>query len=90
MSLHSERNPAEFFTVFGAAYIPEHHDEHGDDGNGRSFDDAAAERRGRGFNQPELGVASLWLVFYGAVIAISVLASGSASKLIEIAAVAAK
>lgn len=90
MSLHSERNPSEFFTVFGAAYLPEHHDEHGGKGNGRTFDDAAAERRGRGFNQSELGVASLWLVFYGAVIAISVFASGSASKWIAIAAVTMK
>jgi hypothetical protein len=90
MSLHSDRNPAEFFTVFGAAYVPDRHDEHGDDAHRRSFDVAAAERRGRGFNQAELGVASLWLVFYGAAIAISVFASGSASKWVEIAAVTMK
>jgi hypothetical protein len=90
MSPNSERNPAEFFTVFGAAYIPEHRDEHCDDGHARSFDDAASERRGRSFYQPELGVASLWLMFYAAVIAISLVASSSAGKWVEIAALAVK
>jgi hypothetical protein len=36
MALWIEKNPATFFTVVGAAYIPEHHSTYTDQENGRT------------------------------------------------------
>jgi hypothetical protein len=36
MALWIEKNPAAFFTVVGAPYIPEHHSTYSDQGNGRN------------------------------------------------------
>jgi hypothetical protein len=66
MSVDSERDPTKYFSVVGAAYVPERHD----DGHRRDVEQAmSGERAG--------GVAGLWLVFYGAVIGMSVIANSS-------------
>jgi hypothetical protein len=42
------------------------------------------------FRQPETGVAVLWLVFYGIVMGVSLVASGGAGRLVELALVVLK
>jgi hypothetical protein len=53
MSPSIERNPSEFFTVVGSAYVPE--------GHGDRFDHLAALPESE---QLKLGVTSLWLSFF--------------------------
>jgi hypothetical protein len=73
------RSPSQFFTVSGGAYVHENHaDRHGH----------LPERSGS--VQRQAGVAGLWLVFYAAIIGISFVASGAASRLFEMAAFAMK
>ncbi len=63
---HSESNPTKYFTVVGAAYVPEQHS-----------DQPRAQRERNTSRQPETGVASLWLVFYGAIIGLSLINAGA-------------
>ena len=67
MSL-SDGNQTKYFTVVGAAYVPEQHGEH----------PARTDRDRDTSRQPETGVASLWLVFYGAIIVLSLINVGAA------------
>ena len=63
MSVDSERDPTKYFSVVGAAYVPEHHDD-----SHRSMEQAMS---GKGAG----GVAGLWLVFYAVVIGTSLIAN---------------
>ena len=75
MTHNIDRDPTEFFSVVGAPYVAEQHD----DGHSNYVDKTLAR-------ESAAGVAGLWLVFYGAVIGISVLANSSAAKWINVAA----
>jgi len=79
MLRHTDKDPTEFFTVVGAAYVPEHH-----------VDDSNRIREASETRSPETGVAALWLVFYAVIFGYALFASGGAAKLIEIANVALK
>lgn len=74
MSIDSERDPTKYFSVVGAAYVSERHD----DNRGSDVDRTMA-------SQPASGVAGLWLVFYAVVIGFSVLANSGAAKWINVA-----
>jgi hypothetical protein len=69
MSVDSERDPTKYFSVVGAAYVPERHD----DGQLRDEEQAMSSKRAG-------GVAGLWLVFYAAVIGMSVIANAGVVK----------
>ena len=74
MTHHTDRDPTEFFSVVGAPYVAEQHD----DGRGNYVDQMVTK-------ETAALVAGLWLVLYGAIIGVSVLASGSAAKWISVA-----
>lgn len=74
MTHHTDRDPTEFFSVVGAPYVAEQHD----DGRSNYVDQMVAK-------ESAAGVAGLWLVFYGVIIGVSVLASSSAAKWINVA-----
>jgi hypothetical protein len=71
-----ESNPTEYFTVVGSvvgtAYVAEDHAED------RAHHAAIAETQ-------ESGVATLWLLFYGAIIGISLFAEAGAGKWVNTA-----
>ena len=74
MSPNSEENPknrTQLFSVVGAAYVPEARG----DNSGHLVRPPEAP-------PPETGVAGLWLVFYVALAAISLVTSGGAGKLL--------
>ena len=74
MSVDGKESSTRLFTVVGAPYVPEQH---------------ASERRhlvtDSDIGQRETGIASLWLLLYGCIIVVSLLGSGGASKLMELA-----
>jgi hypothetical protein len=75
MTHSTGRDPTEFFSVVGTAYVSEQHD----DGRSHYIEQTlASERAG--------GVASLWLAFYGAIVGISLFAGSGAAKWINVAA----
>ena len=74
MSVDSERDPTKYFSVVGAAYVSERHD----DDHRRYVDRTLA-------NQPASGVAGLWLLFYTVVIGFSVFANTGVAKWINVA-----
>jgi hypothetical protein len=76
MTFRRDKDPTEFFSVVGAAYVPERHHDSGHLPGPRS-----------GVQQPETGVAGLWLLFYAVVIGGSLLGHGVA-KLSHIASLA--
>jgi len=61
MARQISENQAQSFTVFGGAYIPEHHT----DNHGRYRDNSDALPR-------QTGVAGLWLVFYAVIAGIAI------------------
>jgi hypothetical protein len=74
MSTNSERDPTKYFSVVGAAYVPERHEgEHR-----RTVDQPTA-------SAPASGVAGLWLVFYAVIIGFSVIANSGVGKWINVA-----
>ena len=74
MSIESQRDPTRYFSVFGSTYVPEHHDE-----DHRRFVERTIA------SEPASGVAGLWLVFYVAVIGLSVAANSGVAKWINVA-----
>jgi hypothetical protein len=72
MSIESEKDPTKYFSVVGAAYVPERHDDV------RTADRTIA-------SEPASGVAGLWLVFYVVVIGLSVIANSSVAKWVNVA-----
>jgi hypothetical protein len=72
MSISSERDPTKYFTVVGAAYVQERHDD-------RRYVEQM-ETSGRAG-----GVAGLWLVLYAGVIGFSVIANSNVAKWINVA-----
>ena len=74
MTHQTDRDPTEFFSVVGAPYVAEQHD----DGHSKYVDQTVAK-------ESAAGVASLWLLFYAAIIGFSVLANSSAAKWISVA-----
>jgi hypothetical protein len=75
MTHNTDRDPTEFFSVVGAPYVAEQHD----DGRSHYIDRAVSK-------ESAAGVAGLWLVLYGTIIGFSVLANSSAAKWINVAA----
>ncbi|HEY5607086.1 MAG TPA: hypothetical protein VIM38_01980 [Alphaproteobacteria bacterium] len=75
MSLSIDKDPTAFFSVVGAAYVPEQRD----DCQGHLSESRSDVQ------QPETGVAGLWLVFYAVIIGASLLTNGGASKLSHLA-----
>jgi hypothetical protein len=75
MSLSNDKDPTAFFSVVGAAYVPEQRD----DSPGHLSEQHPDVR------QPETGVAGLWLVFYAVIIGASLFSHG-ANTLSHIAA----
>ena len=74
MSINSERDPTKYFSVVGAAYVPERHDD-----NRRPDADQAMA------SAPAGGVAVLWLVFYAVVIGFSIVANSTVAKWVNVA-----
>jgi hypothetical protein len=74
MSLSNDKDPTAFFSVVGAAYVPEQRD-----GCPGHLPEQRSDAR-----QPETGVAGLWLVFYAVIVGASLLSHG-ANKLSQIA-----
>jgi len=75
MTTHqTDRDPTEFFSVVGTPYVTEQHD----DGRSHYVDQTVSK-------ESAAGVAGLWLVFYGAIIGLSVLANSGAAKWINVA-----
>ena len=76
-----DKNPAEFFTVVGSVvgtgYVAEDHAED------RAHHSAIAETQ-------ESGVASLWLLFYAAIICISLFAEAGTGKWVNTAVLLAQ
>jgi hypothetical protein len=75
MSLDRKGDSTRLFTVVGAPYVAEQHADARHHLSPRSDD----------VQQPETGVAALWLLLYGCIIALSLLGSGGAFKLMELA-----
>ena len=67
------KTPSPLFSVVGPAFVPEQRDE------------APHAVHPPENPQPETGVAGIWLVFYLALAAISLVTSGGATRLIEFA-----
>ena len=74
MSPSTERNHTQFFSVVGAAYVPEEHD-------GRFGHLAGLPE----LEQLKLGVSGLWLAFF-AMIGASLIGNGQPAKAVQIAA----
>ena len=74
MSLSIDKDPT-FFSVVGAPYVPEQRDE-----CQGHLSDLRPD-----VQQPETGVAGLWLVFYAVIAGAALLSHGGASKLSHIA-----
>ena len=73
MSVESERDPTKYFSVVGAAYVPEHHDD-----SHREVEQAMSGNHAG-------SLAALWLVFYAVVIGTSVVANYGVGKWINVA-----
>jgi hypothetical protein len=73
MSISSERDdPTKYFSVVGAAYVQERHDDR------RYVEEMETSGRAG-------GVAGLWLVLYAVVIGLSVIANSSVMKWVNVA-----
>jgi hypothetical protein len=79
MSGMIDKDPSAFFTVVGAPYVREHH-----------VDDSGHYSENHETWLRETGGATLWLIFYAAIIGFSLVANGGATKLLEFASVALK
>jgi hypothetical protein len=79
-----EKDPTEFFSVVGAAYVPERRSE-----SNRHLAEPQGDRR-TDIKLSEFGAAALWLVFYGLIIGASLFSHAGADKLAAITSEAIK